>query len=162
MQVTSLFALLDLRFALMKAVADYKRVYGLPIGDKNREQALLTHLSDQVRQISETERPHFSTAAVENFFQLQMDLAKQIQQEILQSKMVIPKWARGLDLHTQLRPTLTQVSRRIIQSIHQLPHQTFSQQQLERWAQRELTTKQLSPQEKQAIGTTLWQVISVQ
>lgn len=158
--VAGLFALLDLRLALMPAVAAYKREHDLPVEDRVREQALLKRLTDQA-QLS-----GLSADAIKSFFQTQIDLAKQVQQETLTARAHIPDWARGLDLHTQLRPTLAELSRRIVyeldqvsHGLHQLPLETLNEQRFQSWAEYEMTTQQLSPQAKQHLGEALWQVI---
>ncbi len=86
-------ALLDLRLSLMPAVAAYKRVHDLPIEDRTREQALLKRLTDQAQLRG------LSATAIKSFFRIQIDLAKQVQQESLTPPAHIPDWARGLDLH---------------------------------------------------------------
>ena len=158
--VAGLFALLDLRLALMPGVAAYKQAHDLPVEDCARERALLTHLTDQA-QLS-----GLSTDAIKIFLRTQINLAKQVQQDTLAARTHVPDWARRLDLHTQLRPILTELSRRIVYELdqislgwHQLSLETFSEQQFESWAQYEITTQQLSPHAKQQLGRAIWKVI---
>ncbi len=158
--VAGLFALLDLRLALMPAVAAYKRAHDLPVEDRAREQALLKRLTDQA-QIS-----GLSANAIKSFFRTQIDLAKQVQQETLTAHAHLPDWARGLDLQTQLRPALAELSRRIVYELDQVSHEmrrlsleTFSEQQFQSWAEHEITTQQLSPQAKQHMGEAIWKVV---
>jgi chorismate mutase-like protein len=144
----------------MPGVAAYKLAHDLPVEDRAREQALLTRLTDQ-GQLS-----GLTADAIRIFFRTQINLAKQVQQETLAAQTHVPDWARRLDLNTQLRPILTELSRRIVyeldqvsHGLHQLSLETFSEQQFQSWAQYEITTQQLSPQAKQQLGRAIWKVV---
>src|SRR5262249_28373098 len=98
-----LFAYLDLRLALMPAVADYKHRFNLPVTDQQQEEAVLVQVAAQAREAKLDEQ------RVQQLFSVQIELAKQVQRAFLQDQqegLIFPAWAQGLDLSTDLRPVL--------------------------------------------------------
>lgn len=153
--LSALFAYLDLRLALMPAVADSKRRFNLPVTDQQQEHAVLQQVATQARQAKLDEQK------VQQLFRVQIELAKQVQRAFLQDhqeRLVLPAWAQGLDLTTDIRPVLLELARRIV---HELAHAAPTVQEREavlRLAEEEVTASVLSLEERRQLGEALWQV----
>jgi cyclohexadienyl dehydratase len=148
--VTNLLVLMDLRLALMPAVAQYKSQYNLPIEDPAQEATILEHAEAQA-QGAELDR-----TAIRELFRLQIELAKQVQRATLQGLIPVPAWARGLDLNTDLRPVLVELGNRIVQELGSgaanLPDLQFTLRSVE----EEITTAGISAEAKRQLGEALW------
>jgi cyclohexadienyl dehydratase len=153
--LSALFACLDLRLALMPAVADYKRRFHLPVTDQQQEQAVLTQVAAQAREAKLDEQK------VQQLFRVQIELAKQVQRAFLQDhqgRLVFPAWAQGLDLTTNIRPVLLELGNCIV---HELVRATSALQErdaLLRLTEEEITASVLSSEERHQLGEALWQV----
>lgn len=154
--LAALFALIDLRLALMPAVADYKNRHNLPIEDVQQEQAVLARVAAQVHG------SEVKVRAVQNLFRVQIELAKQVQRAVWQNQTeqtLVPTWAHGLDLNTDLRPVFLELSDRIVQELLRVP---FALQQdhpaLLRQADEEITVSAINIEARRQLGEALWKV----
>jgi chorismate mutase-like protein len=101
--VTHLVDLLARRLELMPPVAAFKRAHNLPIEDAAREQRVLAAAMAQANALG------FQQGAVRALFELQIELAKSVQQRSTQPST--------LDLETELRPTLIALGTRIVAAL---------------------------------------------
>jgi cyclohexadienyl dehydratase len=153
--LSALFACLDLRLALMPAVADYKRRFNLPITDQQQEQAVLKQVAAQAREAKLDEQK------VQQLFRVQIELAKQMQRAFLQNQqgqLVFPAWAQGLDLTTDLRPVLLELGNRIVLELGHATPAFQERDALLHLAEEEITASVLSLEERRQLGEVLWQV----
>ena len=103
--VEHLVDLLGRRLALMPAVAAYKRDQGIAIEDRAREAKVLAQAVQKAKDVG------LRPASVRKLFRLQIELAKDIQKR--------STTAEPLDLHSQLRPTLSTLGQRIAEALAQ-------------------------------------------
>lgn len=153
--LSALFACLDLRLTLMPAVADYKRRFDLPVTDQQQEQAVLTQVAAQARAAKLDEQK------VQQLFQVQIELAKQVQRTFLQDqegRLVFPAWAQGLDLTTDIRPVLLELGNRIVHELVRVVPALQERDALLHVAEEEITASVLSLEERRQLGVALWQV----
>jgi cyclohexadienyl dehydratase len=153
--LSALFACLDLRLALMPAVADYKHRFNLPITDQQQEQAVLKQGAVQAQEAKLDEQK------VQQLFRVQIELAKQVQRAFLQNQqrqLVFPAWAQGLDLTTDIRPVLLEIGTRIVYELVRAAPAFQERTALLRMVEEEITASVLSLEERRQLGEALWQV----
>lgn len=153
--LSALFACLDLRLALMPAVADSKRRFNLPVTDQQQEHAVLQQVAAQAREAKLDEQK------VQQLFQVQIELAKQVQRTFLQDPrepLIFPAWARGLDLTTDIRPVLLELGSRIVHELARAVPALQDREALLHLAEEEITASVLSLKERRQLGDALWQV----
>lgn len=153
--LSALFACLDLRLALMPAVADYKRRFNLPITDQQQEQAVLKQGAAQARETKLDEQK------MQQLFRIQIKLAKQVQRAFLQNhqrQLVFPAWAQGLHLTTDIRPVLLELGTRIVHELVRAAPALQERDTLLHLAEEEITASILSLEERRQLGEALWQV----
>jgi cyclohexadienyl dehydratase len=151
--LAALFACLDLRLALMPAVADYKRRFNMPVTDEQQEQAVLKHVAALAREAKLDEQK------VQQLFRVQIELAKQVQRAFLQGqqgRLVFPAWAQGLDLTTDIRPALLELSARIVVELSRAAPALQEQDAVLRMAEEEITVSVLSVEERRQLGEAVW------
>lgn len=149
----SLFALLDLRLALMPAIADYKHRYALPIEDLKQEAVIIEQAAAVARA------RHGDPEAVQTLFRIQIALAKQVQHFTLNKPEKIPKWARGFSLASDLRPILSSLGERIIDTFAVLPRQPLNREAMIRLTREEIVTEGVSDDGKRQLGEVIWQAM---
>jgi chorismate mutase len=152
--LTEVFALLDLRLALMPAVADYKRRFSLPVEDLTQEASVLEAISTLAQERGQ------NSEALQELFRVQIDLAKEVQQFVLDNPERLPVWARGLHLNTDLRPVLSGLNRQIINAVAGIPSLSLSQDELVRRTEGEIVTEGVTAAGKQRLGKTVWRTIT--
>jgi cyclohexadienyl dehydratase len=148
----ALLALIDVRLAVMPAIADFKRRNNLPIEDTQQEQAVLTHVAAQARTLGLNEEN------VQRVFRIQIELAKQVQQAALQrvtEKNGIPSWAQGLDLSRDLRPALGELNDRIVHELARVSQVVHNQIKLQRLVNEEITVSGVSLEGKRQLADAL-------
>lgn len=153
--LSALFACLDLRLALMPAVADYKRRFNLPVTDQQQEQAVLKQVAAQAREAKLDEQK------LQQVFRIQIELAKQVQRAFLQDqpgRLVSPAWAQGLDLTTDIRPVLLELGTRIVHELVRAVPALQERDALLRVAEEEITASVLSAEERRQLGEALWEI----
>src|SRR5262249_41667841 len=146
----NLLTLMDLRLALMPAVAQYKSRYNLPIEDPAQEATILAHAEAQAPGVG------LDRAAIRELFRLQIELAKQVQRATLQGLIPAPAWARGLDLNTDVRPVLVELGNRIVQELGSGALHFPGPQSTVRLVEEEITTAGVSAETKGQLGEALW------
>jgi chorismate mutase-like protein len=120
----------------MPAVADYKRRYNLPVEDTQQEQAVLKNVAAQARALGVNQK------GVQDVFRVQIELAKQVQQAALRNpadRSLLPLWACGLDLSSDLRPALGELNDRIVHELTQVAPFLRDQTLLRRLTDEEIT-----------------------
>ncbi len=151
--LASLFALLDLRLALMPAIADYKHRYSLPIEDTKQEAAI-------IEQVGATVQVRYGDPkTIQELFRVQIELAKQVQQFTLDTPEKIPKWARGFSLASDLRPILSGLGDRIIDAFATLTRAPLTRDAVMRLTEEEIVTEGVSEEGKRRLGEALWQAV---
>jgi cyclohexadienyl dehydratase len=153
--LAALFACLDLRLALMPAVAEYKRRFDLPVTDPRQERAVLDRAAAQARETGLDEQ------GVRQLFRVQIELAKQVQRAFLRDRQggpVFPAWARGLGLAADLRPVLFELGDRIIGELVRATPAFQKRDELLRMTEEEVTTSVLSLEERRRLGQALWRM----
>ena len=150
--VAAVFALMDVRLAVMPAVAAYKRDHQLPIEDLQQEARVLEKIAALATQNA------LDPAALHDLFRVQIDIAKQVQRGILGdiSQEAIPTWAQGHDLRQELRPTLSQLSKRIVQELARLAPLAWDRDEIVAAVQQEITHADITPAAKRQLGEALW------
>ena len=152
--VAAVFALMDVRLAVMPAVAAYKRDHQLPIEDLQQEARVLEKIAALATQNA------LDPAALHDLFRVQIDIAKQVQRGILcdvsQDQPAIPTWAQGHDLRQKLRPTLSQLSKRIVQELARLAPLIWDRDEIVTAVQQEITHANITPAAKRQLGEALW------
>lgn len=151
--LATLFALLDLRLALMPAVAEYKLRAALPIEDLTQEAAVIAQAATLAR--TQGKNPE----AIQGLFRVQIDLAKQVQQSFVNTPDRIPRWARGLELGKDLRPALSDLGEQIISTVAQISP-VASQGDISRLAEEEITTEGITVEGKRRLGEAAWRAVS--
>jgi chorismate mutase-like protein len=149
---SSLFAFMDLRLALMPAVAEYKRQHDLPVEDPTQENAVVQHAMVQAQGAG------LDSSTVQELFRVQIELAKQVQRATLQGKIPIPMWAQGLDLTTDLRPALVTVGDRIVRELPWVLPSLKDRDLPLRVAEEEITTAGIAESAERQLGTALWAI----
>lgn len=153
--LSALFAYLDLRLALMPAVADYKRRFNMPVTDEQQEQAVLKQVATQAREAKLDEQ------GVQRLFRVQIELAKQVQRAFLRDqpgRLVFPAWAQGLDLTSDIRPALLELGARIVSELVHAAPTLPERDALLRLAETEISASVLSVAERRHLGEAVWQV----
>ncbi len=153
--LSALFACLDLRLALMPAVADYKRRFNMPVTDEQQEHAVLQQVAAHAREAKLDEQQ------VQRLFRVQIELAKQVQRAFLgeqPGRFVFPAWAQGLDLTTDIRPALLELGTRIVAELARATPALQERESLLRLSEEEITTSVLSTAERRQLGEALWRV----
>jgi len=146
----NLLALMDLRLALMPAVAQYKGQHNLPIEDLAQEAAILERAEAQAQDVG------LDRTASRELFRIQIELAKQVQQATLQGLIPVPEWAHGLDLNTDLRPALVELGNRIVQELASTVISLREHQFTLRAVEEEITMTGISAETKRQLGEALW------
>ena len=154
--LAGLLALIDLRLALMPAVAAYKQAHDLPIEDLQQEAIVLEKIGQQAK------RSGLAPSAVQDLFRLQIDMAKQIQRHVLTSQQPLPAWTQGRDLKRELRPVLSQLSDRIIQELLYLRQTPGDRDELLSAVEQDITIEGVTPQTKHKLGQVLWRIRQAQ
>ena len=87
-------------------------------------------------------------------------MAKQVQRgalhDVLHGQPAIPTWAQGRDLSQELRPTLSQLSNRIVQELARLAALIQNRDEMVMAAQQEITHASITPAAKRQLGEALW------
>lgn len=144
--LTALLALLDLRLALMPAVADYKYRYALPIEDLQQEAAVIQRATILAREKGK------NSEAMQEFFRVQIDLAKRVQQFVIHNPEHMPKWARGFSLASDIRPVLSELNEQIALLFMQVAPASFDYDAVIRMAEEEIVTEGVTVEEKRRLG----------
>jgi len=149
---SSLFAFMDLRLALMPAVAEYKRRHNLPIEDSTQENAI-------VRQaLVQAQGTGLDGTAVQELFRVQIELAKQVQRAAWQGGIPIPAWAHGLDLTADLRPALVTLGNRIVRELASMSTNLKDRNLTLHMTEEEITTAGITAAAKRQLGEALWEI----
>ena len=156
--MATVLALMDVRLAIMPAVAAYKRDHQLPIEDLQQEAQVLKKIAALATQNG------LDSAVLQTLFRILIDMAKQVQHGVLEDKLVTPTWAQGRDLRQELRPTLSQLSKRIVQEIARLapslaPSMRQNRDQMMLAVQQEITPASITAAAKRQLAEALWHVI---
>jgi cyclohexadienyl dehydratase len=152
--LTALFALLDLRLAVMPAVADYKQRSSVPVEDLKQESAVIAHAADVGR--GQGRNPE----AVQELFRVQIDLAKQVQRFVLAAPERIPPWAQGLDLASELRPILVDLGDQMLALLPQFMAPSMTQSAVVQLTEEEILTEGVTREDKQRLGEAVWRVMT--
>jgi chorismate mutase-like protein len=110
---TALCVLMNKRLALSKDVAAYKYTHGLAVEDKGREAVVIAS------SLKKAAAAGLSSETVRPFFDLQIELSKQVQRGYIQSwrENGFPEYYPLKDLQTELRPEFIDVGGKIIASL---------------------------------------------
>lgn len=103
-----LFIAINARLSLMEAVALYKANNKIPVEDLLREQVVLADSQAQAA------RAGLNPESVEQFFEIQIAVAKAIQYRHLADWQSVPAEEEADDLQTVIRPALTELGDRIV------------------------------------------------
>jgi cyclohexadienyl dehydratase len=150
--LAALFALMDVRLAVMPAVAAYKCDQQLPIEDLQQEARVLEKIAALA-----TEKA-LDPAALQDLFRVQIDMAKQVQRGVLQGQQAIPAWAQGRDLRQELRPTLNQLSTRIVQELARVAPLIRNRAEIFTTAQQEMTNDTVTQEATLRLAQAIWKV----
>ncbi|MCB0534716.1 MAG: gamma subclass chorismate mutase AroQ [Saprospiraceae bacterium] len=119
------------RLSYMKDVAAYKWEHQLPIEDLAREKVVLESSLTQAMQLG------LDTTSIRTYFQLQIDMAKQVQQYWFAS------WQKNgnqpytyADLNSVIRPALLGLSNDMLQTVLQLEPWKYQDQKSKNRARR--------------------------
>jgi cyclohexadienyl dehydratase len=148
----ALLALIDMRLAMMPAIADFKRRNNLPIEDTQQEKAVLARVAAQARTLGLNEE------SIQQIFRVQIELAKQVQEVVLQQateKNGIPLWAQGLDLSRDLRPTLGELNDRIVRELARVSERVPAQTIFQRLVNEEITVHGVSSEGKRQLADAI-------
>lgn len=149
---SSLLAFMDLRLALMPAVAEYKRRHNLPIEDSTQENAI-------VRQaLVQAQGTGLDGTAVQELFRVQIELAKQVQRAAWQGGIPIPAWTHGLDLTADLRPALVTLGNQIVRELASVSPNLKDRNLTLRVTEEEITTAGITAAAKRQLGEALWEI----
>ena len=162
LRIKGLLSLLDIRFALMRGIAEYKRMHGLPIEDRARESIVLEEIESQIARSVPPPLSKHLLAAAEDFFSLQIELAKRLQKVSLNSVGSVPRWAKNRRLRTELRPAISGLNRRITEELLDLRARRpfrVGEAKYKEWTNTGLTTSELSEIARARIGTAMWKVV---
>lgn len=151
--LSTIFAFLDLRLALMPAVADYKQRHNLPVEDLRQEGVVIAHATSLARAKGA------NAEATRDLFRQQIDAAKQVQETMLKNPHRIPAWAQGLDLATDVRPALSEIGDRMIEMFGLYLSPTVDQAAVLRAADEEITTEGIDPSGRRRLGEAVWQAL---
>ena len=98
--------------------------------------------------------------AMQELFLAQIELAKQVQRFVLNDPERIPKWARGLDLASDLRPVLIDLGDQIVVLLAQhLPSPVTSEAVLG-MAAEEVATEGVGDEGKRHLGEVVWLIMT--
>jgi cyclohexadienyl dehydratase len=114
------------RLALMRSVGRWKQHHGLPIQDVRREREVLD------ATVCDAERLGIEAASARRLFELQIELARNIQQQVVDAKT--PETEPLRDLNGDLRPALDRIGKELLVAIY------LAMPELERVAMRDDTT----------------------
>ncbi|MBI3246655.1 MAG: transporter substrate-binding domain-containing protein [Deltaproteobacteria bacterium] len=152
--LSAVFAFLDLRLALMPAIADYKQRYNLPVEDLRQEGLVIAHAASLARERGA------NADATRELFRRQIDVAKQVQEAMLKNPHRIPVWARGLDLAADLRPALSDIGDRTVELFGSHARLAVDHDAVLRAAEEEITTEGVDAEERRRLGEAVWKVLS--
>jgi len=145
-----IFALLDLRLALMPAVAAYKYLHSLPVEDLAQEEQVLENATTLARKSGQ------NSEAFQELFRVQIDLSKQVQQLVLRDLEHIPKWAMARDLHLEIRPLLAKISDQLIKLLARPLSSSVTQAEMMQMAGEEISAEGVTSEGKQRLGKAVW------
>lgn len=152
--LSAVFAFLDLRLALMPAVADYKQRHSLPVEDLRQEGVVIAHATSLAREKGANAK------ATRELFRQQIDLAKQVQETMLKNPHRIPAWAQGLDLAADLRPALSDIGDRMVELFGSRAHPSLDRDTVLRAAEEEITTEGVDATGRRRLGEAVWKALS--
>lgn len=150
----SVFAFLDLRLALMPAVAAYKQQRSLPIEDLAQEAVVIEHAAVWARENGQDQE------TLRELFRVQIELAKQVQQFVLRNPERMPKWAENLHLNSELRPLLSEVSSQILNVFTHTASLPIPQDEMIQLAEEEILTEGVTLEGKQRLGRAVWRIVT--
>jgi cyclohexadienyl dehydratase len=153
--LAALLAAVDERLSLMPIVAKVKRASGVPLEVPEREAYVLDAAAEAVLEAasrSETVAPPLPM--MRDFFQAQMDAAKQIQIDVVRDADYEPPepWP---SLDEELRPALLRIGDRIAQLILHLPAEPKGSGRVEALAEDQLREPRLARSSRREIVTAL-------
>jgi cyclohexadienyl dehydratase len=108
--VESVISLMVARLELMRPVGEWKREHRLPVQDVAREQQVLD------ATVSEAQQLGIDAQSARRLFALQIDIARSIQQRVLDSKA--PPTQPLRDLNSDLRPALDRIGNELLTAIY--------------------------------------------
>lgn len=108
--VERVVALMSDRLALMEPVGHWKKRHGLPIQDPAREEQVLE------ATVAKAKRLGLEPQAVRRLFALQIELARAIQQRVVDAPDPPPTTLR--DLNSDLRPALDEIGRQLLVALY--------------------------------------------
>ncbi|MCH2169334.1 transporter substrate-binding domain-containing protein [Myxococcota bacterium] len=153
----ALFAAIDERLALMPAIAVAKQRAGLPFEVPAREVVVLATAAAAVeRAVTQHGGWLPPPAAVQDFFQAQMEAAKQVQRTTLRSPSGTPA-GPAADLEDELRPALLRIGDRIAGLIPRLPRD-LAREDIEAAARRSLRSTPLSNESREILVQAIWRL----
>jgi cyclohexadienyl dehydratase len=114
------------RLELMRPVGQWKRRHGLPIQDALREREVLDATVRDAGHLG------IEAGSARRLFELQIELAREIQQQVFESASTDAATLR--DLNSDLRPALDRIGKELLVAIY------LAMPEIERWAFRSDTT----------------------
>ncbi len=111
-QVERVIELISERLALMQPVALWKRHHRLPIQDPTRERQVLDATVRRAQQLG------LEADSARHLFELQIELARGIQQRVIESDASNASDAPLRDLNAELRPALDRIGRELLVAIY--------------------------------------------
>jgi chorismate mutase len=114
-ELTDITALINHRLSYMQGVAYYKYHQGIPVEDIERENLILANINSISQQYN------LNTDTLVDFFQEQMDIAKNIQYRYIdkwRTQGLEIKQNKDTDLYNNIRPTIQDLSVKIIIAIY--------------------------------------------
>jgi cyclohexadienyl dehydratase len=106
--VSEVFALIDARLDLMPEVARWKIAHDMPIADPARERQVVERTVATARELG------IEPDAARAFFELQIALARRVQEQSSMEQDARP----ARDLNTDLRPELDRIGERLMRSLY--------------------------------------------
>ena len=115
-EVKELYTLINQRLSYMKDVAAYKYVNKVAVEDKEREKVVLAS------SVEAAAKQSLTASSVEEFFALQIELAKKIQWSFHKKWDAegFPEDTKFADLKTEVRPQLLTLGKQITEKIAQV------------------------------------------
>ena len=114
-ELTDITSLINHRLSYMQSVAYYKYNQGIPVEDLERENLILANINSISQQYN------LNTDTLVDFFQEQMDIAKNIQYRYIdkwRTQGLEIKQNKDTDLYNNIRPTIQELSVKIIIAIY--------------------------------------------
>ncbi|TNE47262.1 MAG: gamma subclass chorismate mutase AroQ [Bacteroidetes bacterium] len=156
-EAKKLATLMNKRLSLMKDVAAYKWEHQLPIEDLEREKVVLESSIKQATALG------LDSASIYTYFQIQIDLAKKVQQHWFAT------WQKAgyqpytyADLTTEVRPALLELGNNQLQAILQLEPWKYQDQRsrslLRRIFEKELMVSGITKLDEFRLYESVWQV----